>query len=214
MLRSQGFHARLRTGARLPTGSVELPSKSPTKAAITSQTNGVPAFRHQPGACCRERENRNMKSHLSIAVALAAAVVFPAAGLAAAAPAAVHDAVLFYAIDRNGDGAIDRSEVDAIRVVIFELLDANGDGSVTQEEAGAVLLPAKPGQKEKAAANAAKRRQALLVKLDLAKPEGVPKDEFIGRDEAIFVKADKNQDGKVDRSEFAVLLDGFGNLLP
>jgi len=154
-----------------------------------------------------------MKIHSSVAVALAAAVLFPAAGIAAA-PSAVHNAVLFYAIDRNGDGAIDRSEADAMRVVIFEVLDTNGDGRVTQEEAGAVLLPPKSGEKEKAAQKAAQKRQDLLVKLDLAKPEGVPKDEFVDRDAAIFVKADKNKDGKVDHTEFAVLVGGFGDLLP
>jgi len=153
-----------------------------------------------------------MKIHFSVAVALAAAVLFPAAGIAA--PSAVRNAVLFYAIDRNGDGAIDRSEADAMRVVIFAVLDANGDGRVTQEEAGAVLLPPKAGEKEQNAQKTAKKRQDLLVKFDLAKPEGVPKDEFVDRDAAIFVKADKNKDGKVDRTEFTVLVGGFGGLLP
>ncbi len=155
-----------------------------------------------------------MKIHFSVAFALAATLLFPAAAIAATAPTAVRNAVLFYAMDRNGDGAVDRSEADAMRVVIFGVLDANGDGRVTQEEAGAVLLPPKADDNEKKAQKAAKKRQELLVKLDLAKPEGVPQDEFVDRDAAIFVKADKNKDGKVDRTEFAILLGAFGDLLP
>ena len=163
-----------------------------------------------------------MKIFSNVAVALAATVIFPAAGIAAAGttagsaatPSVVRNAVLFYAFDRNGDGAVDRSEADAMRVVIFAVLDANGDGRVTQQEAGAVLLPSKAGAKDKKTQKIAKKRQDLLVSLDLAKPEGVPKDEFVGRNAAIFTKADTNQDGKIDRTEFVVLLDGFGGVLP
>ena len=101
-----------------------------------------------------------------------------------------------------------------MRAIIFDAIDTNHDGRVTKEEAGLVLVPVKQGANSKATDKATKRRDALLVKLDLAKPEGVPKDEFIDRDTALFATADKNKDGKIDRAEFVTLLSGFGVLLP
>ncbi|WP_126974787.1 EF-hand domain-containing protein [Frigidibacter oleivorans] len=38
------------------------------------------------------------------------------------------------AIDTNGDGAIQRSEIEAVNAMRFQRLDANGDGMVTPAE--------------------------------------------------------------------------------
>lgn len=46
----------------------------------------------------------------------------------------VRGAVMFWLLDRNGDGAVDKSEVEALRATIFDAVDANKDGSVTREE--------------------------------------------------------------------------------
>jgi hypothetical protein len=54
----------------------------------------------------------------------------------------------------------------------------------------------------------------MLAKLDLDKPEGVPRDEFIDRGAALFAKADANGDGRIDKAEFTILIVDLGVLLP
>jgi len=51
----------------------------------------------------------------------------------------IRGAVIFWLLDRNNDGQIDRSEVDALRTVIFDAVDTDGNGTVSQEEFIAVL---------------------------------------------------------------------------
>ena len=46
----------------------------------------------------------------------------------------VRSAVIFWLLDRNNDGAIDRSEVEALRATIFEAVDVDHDGTVTRDE--------------------------------------------------------------------------------
>ena len=163
-----------------------------------------------------------MKIFSNVAVALAATVIFPAAGIAAAGttagsaatPTVVRNAVIFYAVDpqRRRCGRSIGGRCDARH-------DIRGDrhqwrragdpaGGWRRASAGQGWGQGQGDRK------VATKRQDLLVNLDLAKPEGVPKDEFVGRNAAIFTKADTNQDGKIDRTEFVVLLDGFGGVLP
>jgi Ca2+-binding EF-hand superfamily protein len=51
----------------------------------------------------------------------------------------IRGTVIFWLLDRNNDGQIDRSEVDALRAVIFDAVDTDGNGTVSQEEFIAVL---------------------------------------------------------------------------
>lgn len=51
----------------------------------------------------------------------------------------IRGTVMFWLLDRNNDGQIDRSEVDALRAVIFDAVDTDGNGSVSQEEFIAVI---------------------------------------------------------------------------
>jgi hypothetical protein len=51
----------------------------------------------------------------------------------------VRGAVMFWLLDRNNDGAIDKSEVEALRTVIFDAVDTNSDGSVTKDEFVAIV---------------------------------------------------------------------------
>jgi len=78
------------------------------------------------------------KSLVAAATALAAstALSLPAH---AAPNTEVRGTVIFWLIDRNADGQIDRSEVEALRTVIFDAVDSDGDGKVTREEFMAVI---------------------------------------------------------------------------
>jgi Ca2+-binding EF-hand superfamily protein len=152
-----------------------------------------------------------MNGHTILAAALTAALI-PVA--ASASPGAVRGVILFLAVDRNSDAAVDRSEADGFRSVIFDAIDSNKDGRVTPQEVGILLVPAKADASKKEQDKIAKKREQLLTKLDLAKPEGVAKDEYIDRNAELFAKADANKDGKVSEAEFSVIIDAYGVLLP
>jgi len=51
----------------------------------------------------------------------------------------VRGTVMFWLLDRNNDGAIDKVEVEELRATIFDAVDANNDGRVTKEEFVAVI---------------------------------------------------------------------------
>jgi Ca2+-binding EF-hand superfamily protein len=144
-------------------------------------------------------------------VALAAALV-PAAAFAA--PESVRAVVIFLAADRNGDGAIDRDEAYGFREVIFDAIDTNKDNRVSPQEVGVLVVPGKDNADPKEQEKIAKRREEILTKLGLAKPEGVPKDEYLDRSLALFEEADADKSGTVSPEEFAVIVEAYGVLLP
>ena len=152
-----------------------------------------------------------MRTSSLIAATLAAILLLP--GAAAAAPP-VRDAILFFAVDRNGDGVVERSEADAFRAIVFDAFDTNKDGRVTPQEVGVLLVPISDKASKKEQEKLAKKREQILALLGLAKPEGMARDEFIDLDGAIFVKADADKDGKIGRQEFAVVIKAYGPLLP
>lgn len=131
-----------------------------------------------------------------------------------AAPEPVRGAIIFLAADRNGDGAVDAGEAAAFRGVVFDAIDVNQDGRVTPQEVGLLIVPNKEGADQKELDKLAKRREELLQKLDLAKPEGVPKDEYLDRNGALFAKADADRDGRLTPAEFEVIVEAYGVLMP
>jgi hypothetical protein len=146
-----------------------------------------------------------------LAAALAAAFI-PA--VAEAAPESVRAVVIFLAADRNGDGGVDLGEADSFREVIFDAIDTNKDSRLTPQEVGVLIVPGKENADPKEQEKIAKKREELLAKLDLAKPEGVAKDEYLDRNGALFAQADADKDGKVSPEEFAVIVEAYGVLLP
>lgn len=78
------------------------------------------------------------KSLLIAATALVACTgfVLPAA---AKPDTQLRGTVMFWLLDRNNDGTIDKVEVEELRAVIFDAVDANDDGRVSKEEFVAVI---------------------------------------------------------------------------
>ena len=146
------------------------------------------------------------------AAILAAAVVPVAAS--AAAPEPLRGVIIFLAADRNSDGGVDRAEADGFRAVIFDGIDSNKDGRLTPQEVGVLIVPGKENADPKEQEKIAKKREELLMKLDLAKPEGVSRDEYLDHSGELFAKADADKDGKVSPAEFVVIVDTYGVLLP
>ena len=154
-----------------------------------------------------------MKTPLFAAIIIASGLAFGATP-ALADPETIRATIVFWGVDRNGDSAVDRQEADALRAIIFDGMDVNHDGRLTKEEAGAALVGLKANAKEKAVEKVAKKREAILVKLDLAKPEGIAKDEYLSRGAEIFVKADGDKDGKLSAKEFLVISESYSTLMP
>lgn len=153
-----------------------------------------------------------MTGRAIFAAALMAALVPLSA--AQAAPEAVRAAIIFLAADRNADGAVDAGEAEAFRGVVFDAIDVNKDGRVAPQEVGLLIVPNKDGADQKELDKLAKRREELLQKLDLAKPEGVPKDEYLDRNGALFAKADADRDGRLTPAEFEAVVEAYGVLMP
>jgi len=82
---------------------------------------------------------RSLLAATAAAFVATAAYAQPASNGSAAPQMPVRGAVMFWLLDRNNDGAIDKSEVEALRTVIFDAVDTNHDGSVTKDEFVAVV---------------------------------------------------------------------------
>lgn len=136
----------------------------------------------------------------------AAAVSFSLAMALSGGPAAAQDAgkpnpgarleKAFQKLDRNKDGVLDRSEIEAQRARQFQRLDANKDGAIDQSEIEAVV--------KKREAKGGNGGDKILKQFKAADRDGdgrVTKAEFIEKLPPWFKRADANGDGKVTRKE-------------
>lgn len=89
---------------------------------------------------------------LATTLALAPVLALPAAAATDPAPAATASPraqMMFWYLDRNGDGVIDAAEMTAYRTARFASLDASGDGKLTRDEALAGMTGAGHGGKHR-----------------------------------------------------------------
>jgi Ca2+-binding EF-hand superfamily protein len=93
-------------------------------------------------------------------------------------------------IDTNGDGKIERSELQAFLNKRFDEIDTNHDGKLSQGEIQAWR------QAEKA-----RREQAAFNRMDTNGDGGISKDESIGKVLAHFDQIDTNHDGVISPDE-------------
>ncbi|MEO8667296.1 MAG: hypothetical protein ABI399_02185 [Bauldia sp.] len=126
-----------------------------------------------------------------------------------AAPTPARAAVLFWLVDRNGDGTIDRKEGDALRAIIFDAIDLNHDGRLTADEAKAVADATRERVADRIAAIVkvgpaalAAGQEKVAERLGITRPDGLARTDFVGGESRMFAAADANGDGKISMSEF------------
>jgi Ca2+-binding EF-hand superfamily protein len=106
-------------------------------------------------------------------------------------------------IDTNGDGAISRDEIIALRRMAFARLDADGDGGLT------------PAEVEAARAEAAERQERLAARdpftLD-ANGDGVLSEAEFAEATPGFDRADRDGDGVLSPAEIDRVVRFLGTL--
>lgn len=154
-----------------------------------------------------------------LAVGTLAVAALPAAA-ATDDKSPVRGAVMFWLLDRNGNGAIERPEIEELRGVVFDVLDVNDDGNVTREEVREVGMNVRARIAEKVAAaikagpqKQMEKRQKIMAELGLDDADSVARAEFVGREAKLFAKADADADGRISKDEFQAMAGLFHGAL-
>jgi hypothetical protein len=131
--------------------------------------------------------------------------------------------VIFWLLDRNNDGAIDKSEVEALRTVIFDAVDTDDDGRVTREEFMAVVAERggprhgrwdergdwHGGPHHGKGDFAERGGERMMDRLGI---DGLSKADFVGASPTPFERADADGNGTVSQSEFEQASRQIGRL--
>jgi hypothetical protein len=157
-----------------------------------------------------------LKKSIFVAAAIAAGSISVVPAVAAPA-APFRGAVLFWLLDRNENGAVEKVEIDGLRNLIFDGVDVNHDGKVTQDElSAAVEAIRKVRQQRYDGTDAATRQLSVAERLGErlgVDADGLAKGEFIGREPRLFGRADANGDSSVSRAEFEHAATPLGRLM-
>ncbi len=102
---------------------------------------------------------------------------------------------LFSALDSNGDGSIDETELAGASAALKKL-DKNGDGKIAQDE----VRPARRARTQEAGANPEEMTNRLL-QMDKNGDGKLSADELPERMRGILERADLNHDGVLDKDE-------------
>ena len=176
---------------------------------------------------------------LATTLALAPVLALPAAAATDPAPATTASPraqMMFWYLDRNGDGVIDAAEITAWRTARFASLDTNGDGKLTRDEAIAGMKGAGKGGKhrhgdkamdakadgkgdadkaERRAERREKRQERALERLGFT--DGVTEItvvEFLKQPMPMIGRADADKNGSITKEEFFAAAGRRGASVP
>lgn len=181
---------------------------------------------------------------LATTLALAPVLALPAAAATDPAPATTASPraqMMFWYLDRNGDGVIDAAEITAWRTARFASLDTNGDGKLTRDEALASMkgpgkggkhrhgdkamdakaMDTKAGGKgdaekaERRAERREKRQERALERLGFT--DGVTEItvvEFLKQPMPLVGRADADKNGSITKEEFFAAAGKRGASVP
>lgn len=176
---------------------------------------------------------------LATTLALAPVLALPAAAATDPAPATTASPraqMMFWYLDRNGDGVIDAAEITAWRTARFASLDTNGDGKLTRDEAIAGMKGAGKGGKhrhgdkameakadgkgegaraERSAERREKRQERALERLGFT--DGVTEItlvEFLKQPMPMIGRADADKNGSITKEEFFAAAGKRGASVP
>lgn len=176
---------------------------------------------------------------LATTLALSPVLALPAAAVTDPAPATTPSPraqMMFWYLDRNGDGVIDAAEITAWRTARFASLDTNGDGKLTRDEALAGMKGAGKGGKhrhgdkaidaktdgkgdadkaEHRAERREKRQERALERLGFT--DGVTEItvvEFLKQPMPMIGRADADKNGSITKEEFFAAAGKRGASVP
>ncbi len=109
----------------------------------------------------------------------------------------------FAAIDTDKSGAIDMAEMRSNAALVFAAMDANGDGKLTRDEYMAVRLGAQRGYNTSRQAAMQERKAARFAPMDTNRDGTVSEAEFVAHHaDVLFAAMDRNGDGRITPTEF------------
>ena len=119
--------------------------------------------------------------------------------------------MMFWFLDRNTDGFVDRAEIDAYRTKRFEKLDSDGDGRITQDDMRNRMgqhgqgprhdNSRHSGQRHQGGGDHSWRGQRLIERADANDDGAATLEEFLATEPRMFARADTNSDGKISEAE-------------
>ncbi len=106
------------------------------------------------------------------------------------------DGMMFWFLDRDENGYVERAEIDAFRTKKFEKLDADGDGTITRED-----MKARAEHSRGNRHSGGGRFERTFENADANDDDAVTLDEFLATPPRMFEHADADNDGRVSEAE-------------
>ena len=119
---------------------------------------------------------------------------------------------MLHAADLNGDNIVTRAEVRALDEDEFAFRDRNNDGYLDEADASPARQRLRETREEmdiEATGRRMNRRGARLEKLDANDDGRISREEYLGRERAVFDRLDANGDDRITPAELDEAVETF-----